>query len=159
MRVDAERYLPDDLLVKVDIASMAVSLEARSPLLDYRVLEFAAKLPTDLKVRGKATKYLLRRAFEGALPPQILRRPKMGFGVPVGRWLRKEFKPLVADMLLSDGVARRGYFRPEAVRRIVDEHVEGRVDRTAQLWTLLMLEMWFATAARETTTVGEGCAV
>jgi asparagine synthase (glutamine-hydrolysing) len=157
MRVDAERYLPDDLLVKVDIASMAVSLEARSPLLDYRVLEFAAKLPIDLKVRGKSTKYLLRRAFEGALPSEILRRPKMGFGVPVGRWLRKEFRPLVDELLLSEGAARRGYLDPRSVRRLVDEHVEGRVDRTAQLWTLLMMEMWFESVARGGELVSAGC--
>src|SRR3979409_2533436 len=95
-------YLPDDLLVKVDIATMAVSLEARSPFLDHHVLELAAALPEDLKLRRVTTKFILKKALRNILPPQNRRRAKMGFGVPVGSWLRRELRPMVHDLLLSN---------------------------------------------------------
>jgi asparagine synthase (glutamine-hydrolysing) len=140
---DTMTYLPNDLLVKVDIASMAVSLEARSPFLDHHVIEFAASLPENLKLRGLTTKYLLKRSLKKLLPSDNLTRPKMGFGVPVGHWFRGEMQPFLRENLLSEKAARRGYVRPEVVRRMVEEHTRGEKDYTHQLWTLLMLELWF----------------
>ena len=140
---DTMTYLPNDLLVKVDIASMAVSLEARSPFLDHHVIEFAASLPEGLKLRGLTTKYLLKKTLGKLLPSENLKRGKMGFGVPVGHWFRGEMQGFLRENLLSEKSARRGYLKPEAVRRMVEEHTAKRRDHTHQLWTLLMLELWF----------------
>jgi asparagine synthase (glutamine-hydrolysing) len=136
-------YLPNDLLAKVDIATMAVSLEARSPFLDHHVIEFAASLPENLKLRGLTTKYLLKRVLGKLLPQENLNRPKMGFGVPVGHWFRGPLEGFLRGTVLSDKASRRGLFRPEIARRYVDEHTAGRADYAHQLWTLLMLELWF----------------
>ena len=140
---DTMTYLPNDLLVKVDIASMAVSLEARSPFLDHHVIEFAASLPENLKLRRLTTKYLLKRTLKKLLPSENLTRRKMGFGVPVGHWFRGPMQPFLREQLLSEKSSRRGLLRPEGVRRMVEEHTAGRRDYTHQLWTLLMLELWF----------------
>jgi asparagine synthase (glutamine-hydrolysing) len=140
---DTMTYLPNDLLVKVDIASMAVSLEARSPFLDHHVIEFAASLPEGLKLRRLTTKYLLKRALRGLLPRENLTRGKMGFGIPVGHWLRGPMQGFLREHLLSERSARRGLLRPEAVGRLVELHTRGERDYTHQLWTLLMLELWF----------------
>src|SRR5207302_3582976 len=145
LRADTLLYLPGDVLAKVDIASMANSLEARSPLLDHRLVEFCAALPSSYKLRGRTSKWLLRQLMRDRLPPAILTRPKMGFGVPVGEWLRGELRPLLEDTVLSRRALNRGYFRPAAVRSLVDEHTSRRADRTPHLWALLMLEMWFQT--------------
>ncbi len=142
-RADTLMYLPDDLLVKVDIASMANSLEARSPFLDHRLVEFCAALPPAFKLRGRTSKWLLRRVMRHRLPEPILTRPKMGFGVPVGEWLRGELRPLLEDTVLSERAFARGYFREAAVRALVDEHLSGRADLRSHVWTLLMLELWF----------------
>jgi asparagine synthase (glutamine-hydrolysing) len=143
LRADTLLYLPEDLLAKVDIASMANSLEARSPFLDHRVVEFCAALPSSYKLHGRTSKWLLRQLMRDRLPPEILTRPKMGFGVPVGEWLRGELRPLLEDTVLSSTALNRGYFRPQAVRSLVDDHVSRRADRTAHVWGLLMLELWF----------------
>jgi len=143
LRADSMLYLPNDLNAKIDIASMANSLEARSPFLDHRLVEFCASLPSSMKLRGRTSKWLLRRLMADRLPSPILRRSKMGFGVPVGDWLRGELRPLLDDTVLSQRALGRGYFEPSAVRSLVDEHVSRRVDRTAHLWGLLMLELWF----------------
>ena len=140
---DTMTYLPNDLLVKVDIASMAVSLEARSPFLDHHVIEFAASLPERLKLRGLTTKYILKKTLRRLLPPENLSRGKMGFGVPVGHWFRGQMQGFLRENLLSERASRRGLFRPEAVRRMVELHTRGERDHTHQLWTLLMLELWF----------------
>ena len=140
---DTMTYLPNDLLVKVDIASMAVSLEARSPFLDHHVIEFAASLPERLKLRGLTTKYILKKTLTKLLPPENLKRGKMGFGVPVGHWFRGEMQGFLREQLLSEKSSRRGLFRPDAVRRMVELHTRGERDHTHQLWTLLMLELWF----------------
>ncbi len=144
-RADTLMYLPDDLLVKVDIASMSNSLEARSPLLDHRLVELCAALPSRYKLRGRTSKWLLRRLMQDRLPPDILTRPKMGFGVPVGHWLRGELRPLLEDTVLSERSFARGYLRPDAVRAMADEHLSGRSELSHQLWALLMLELWFRT--------------
>lgn len=140
---DTMTYLPNDLLVKVDIASMAVSLEARSPFLDHHVIEFAASLPEHLKLRRLTTKYLLKRTLKKLLPAENITRSKMGFGVPVGHWFRGNMQAFLRENLFSEKAARRGYFRPERVRRMVEEHTRGDRDYTHQLWALLMLELWF----------------
>jgi asparagine synthase (glutamine-hydrolysing) len=140
---DTMTYLPNDLLVKVDIASMAVSLEARSPFLDHHVIEFAASLPENYKVRGMTTKYLLKRILHKILPSENLQRPKMGFGVPLGHWFKSSLKPLLHEVLLSEKAANRGMFNAKTVSHMVQEHVESRQDYAHQLWTLLMLELWF----------------
>jgi len=143
VRGDTLMYLPQDCLVKVDIVSMANSLEARSPFLDHRLVEFCAALPSDYKLRGRTSKWLLRRLMRERLPAEILTRPKMGFGVPVGEWLRGDLRPLLEDTLLSSRAQSRGYFRAPAVRALVDEHLSRRADRTSHIWGLLMLELWF----------------
>jgi asparagine synthase (glutamine-hydrolysing) len=142
MAVDVASYLPYDLLVKVDVASMANSLEARSPFLDHEAMEFAARLPVEIKFRGGRLKSLLKRAFADLLPPENVNRRKMGFGVPVGQWFRGPLRDLLRDALLSPRSLERGYFRESEVRRLVDEHLERRADHSFQLWNLLMLELW-----------------
>lgn len=140
---DIMTYLPNDLLVKVDIATMAVSLEARSPFLDHHVMEFAASLPENFKLRGLTTKYLLKRMLKNLLPAENLDRRKMGFGPPMGHWLRGKLQPFLRETLLAEAALKRGLFRPEVVRQLVELHTRGKRDYTQQLWTLLMLEMWF----------------
>ncbi len=139
---DTSTYLPDDLLVKVDIASMANSLEARSPFLDHELIEFAAKLPSEFKIRGFTKKYILRKAVKGLLPKENIHRRKMGFGVPVGQWFRGELKDFLRETVLSSASLKRGYFRPNAVKKFVEDHISGKKDYTFQLWALLMLELW-----------------
>ena len=143
--VDTMTYLPDDLLVKVDVASMMHSLECRSPFLDHRLAEFAARLPVDLKVRGRTTKYLLKKAMAGHLPARVLRRGKQGFGVPVGSWFRRQLRSLAYDVLLDPGAVQRGLFDPRAVGHLLEEHVTGRADHGQRIWQLLCLELWFRT--------------
>jgi asparagine synthase (glutamine-hydrolysing) len=135
--------LPNDLLVKMDIASMANSLETRSPLLDHEVVEFAARLPASLKLRyGVRQKYLLKRLARKLVPAENIDRPKMGFGVPVGSWLRGSLRNLGGDMLLSQRARQRGYFRPDTVARLWTEHQTGTNDNAYSLWMLLMFELW-----------------
>jgi asparagine synthase (glutamine-hydrolysing) len=140
---DINTYLPNDLLVKVDIATMAVSLEARSPFLDHHLIEFAASLPENLKLRGLTTKYLLKRMLKKLLPAENLDRKKMGFGVPIGHWFRGKLQPFLRETILSEKALGRGLFRPEAVKQLVEFHTRGERDNSHQLWTLLMLELWF----------------
>jgi asparagine synthase (glutamine-hydrolysing) len=143
--VDIATYLPDDLLVKVDIASMMHGLECRSPFLDHEVAEFATHLPAHLKLRGRTTKYLLRRAMAGHLPACVLRRGKQGFGVPVGRWFRRQLRPLAQEVLLDPRSAERGIFDRAAVRKLLSDHAAGRADHGQRIWQLLFLELWFRT--------------
>jgi asparagine synthase (glutamine-hydrolysing) len=145
MGTDVAMYLPDDLLVKVDIATMANSLEARSPLLDHELMEFAAQLPADFKVRGNETKYLLKRVAERLLPHEVIYRPKMGFGVPIVDWFRGELADYVGDVLLDPLAVRRGIFRRECVETYLRDHRNGTADYSYRRWALLMLELWFQT--------------
>ena len=142
MATDILTYLPDDILAKVDRASMAYSLEARVPLLDHRIVEFAARLPVELKARGGETKYLLKKILYRHVPRELMDRPKMGFGIPVNRWLRNELRPLVEEYLGEDRVGREGFLRPEGVSRVVREHLSGRRDHQYRLWALLVFGMW-----------------
>jgi asparagine synthase (glutamine-hydrolysing) len=141
-RLDIGTYLPGDLLLKADLASMAHSLELRSPLLDHAVLELGVSLPDELQVEGRRGKLALRRAFADALPPQVARRGKTGFGVPIARWFRGELRTLAGDVLLGETARGRGQLRPGVVARLLDDHVAGRADHAHRLWCLLMLELW-----------------
>jgi asparagine synthase (glutamine-hydrolysing) len=137
-RLDVETYLPGDLLLKADLASMAHSLELRSPLLDHDVVQLGLALPSSLKVHGQVGKIALRRAFGDELPPRVSSRRKTGFGVPLRRWFRVDLRELARETLTTD----RGWFRPQEVRRLLDEHESGRADHGHRLWCLLMLELW-----------------
>ncbi len=142
MATDIRTYLVDDILAKVDRASMAYSLEARVPLLDHRIVEFAARLPMAFKVRGGETKYLLRKVLHGLVPRSLLDRPKMGFGIPLSRWLRHELRPLLDEYLDGERLRREGFLLPDGVRRVVSEHLSGRRDHQYRLWSLLVFGMW-----------------
>jgi asparagine synthase (glutamine-hydrolysing) len=140
--VDVNYYLSDCLLVKVDIATMAHGLEGRSPMLDHEFMEFAASLPSALKLRGTTTKYIFKQAVRDLVPAEIIDRPKKGFSVPLELWFRKELRELAGDLLLDDRAAGRGYFKPRAVQRLLEEHWRGAGEWHNQLWSLLMLESW-----------------
>jgi asparagine synthase (glutamine-hydrolysing) len=139
---DVLTYLPCDILTKVDIASMAYSLECRCPFLDHPVVELAARLPIEWKRNGAQGKRILVETFSDLLPASIRKRKKMGFGVPLDHWFRNELKPLLYDALLDRRSLDRGYFREEAVRQLVDEHTSGGWDHSYRLWCLLVFEMW-----------------
>ena len=141
--VDVHTYMVDDILTKVDRMSMAVSLEAREPLLDHRLLEFAARVPSSLKLKDGRGKYLLRKALQRKVPAEILERGKHGFEAPIGEWLRGPLAPM-ADALLGDGRLRdRGVFNDAEISRLWTEHRDGRADHRHRLWQLMMLELWF----------------
>lgn len=140
---DQMTYLPNDLLVKVDIASMANSLEARSPFLDHKLIEFAASLPESMKMQRFQTKSFLKKIAAQLVPKEVIYRRKMGFGVPIGKWLRGEMKDFLKSVLLSEASLKRGVAKPDMIERYVREHIEMERDHTFQLWTLLMLELWY----------------
>jgi len=142
MATDIKTYLVDDILTKVDRASMTYSLEARVPLLDHRIVEFSARLPMEHKVRGGGTKHLLRKILYRHVPREVIDRPKMGFGIPVNRWLRNELRPLLAEYLDGERVRKEGFLRPEGVDRVVREHLSGYRDHQYRLWALLVFAMW-----------------
>jgi asparagine synthase (glutamine-hydrolysing) len=142
---DLATYLPCDLMTKVDIASMAHSLEARCPLLDYRVVELAASWPAAIKYRLGRGKRILQQAFGDLLPREVFMRAKMGFGVPLDAWLRAELKPLTDELLGPAAVSRRGWFRSDSVQRLIAEHHTGRSDHSARIWALIVLESWCRT--------------
>jgi asparagine synthase (glutamine-hydrolysing) len=140
--LDTRLYLAEDILTKVDRASMAVSLEVRAPFLDPRVAEFAASLPSSYKLHRQTTKYILKKAVDDMLPRFVTRRPKKGFGVPVAEWLKFKLRPLARDLLSPERVRRAGVFNPEFVSRLQDEHERGIANHRKLLWTLLMFELW-----------------
>jgi asparagine synthase (glutamine-hydrolysing) len=140
--VDLKTYLAEDILTKVDRMSMAVSLEARVPLLDHTVVEFAFRLPARMRLRGKTTKYLLRKAVAPLLPPEVLAKRKEGFSIPIKNWLRAELRPLLEDLLAAERVRRRGWFEPRVVQRLVAEHLAGRANHSHRLWAMMSLELW-----------------
>jgi asparagine synthase (glutamine-hydrolysing) len=140
---DIKSYLPGDILVKVDRMSMANSLETRAPLLDYRVVEYAAQIPSALKLQGKEKKYILKKAFERMLPEDILYRKKMGFSVPLAQWLRRELKPTVEQLLLSPSSGVANFFDPNGIRNLWQKHLAGDDQYTQELWSLLAFELWW----------------
>jgi asparagine synthase (glutamine-hydrolysing) len=142
MRFDAETYLPEDVLTKVDRMSMAHSLESRVPLLDNAVVQFAATLPSSFKIKDGRRKHILKEVAATLLPGDILNRKKQGFGVPLGVWFRGDLRDLTHDLLLSPRARQRGYFVPSTIDRVVGEHMAGTRDHGFRLWQLLMFEMW-----------------
>ena len=141
--LDTKIWLPDNLLMKGDKMTMAASLEARIPLLDYKLIEYAASIPSPLKIRGFKAKYLLKRAFADFLPEPILTRKKMGFNVPTGIWFREGQRDIITQLLLSERIHERGYFNQDYIAHMVREHLEGRTNFQAQIFTLASLELWF----------------
>jgi asparagine synthase (glutamine-hydrolysing) len=141
--VDVKTYLVDDILMKVDKMSMAVSLEARDPLLDHKLLEFAATVPSALKLKGRRSKHLLRRLLERRLPTEIVDRPKHGFEAPIGAWLRGPLAGMVDALLLDRRFRDRGVFDPKKIATMWREHRDGTADHRHRLWSLVMLELWF----------------
>jgi len=144
LRADVATYLADDLLVKMDMASMAHGLEARSPFLDHELFEFVASLPVGLRLRGLSRKWLLKRVAAPHVPRETVRRAKRGFGIPVARWLRGELRDMLRETLLSRRAVERGMFVPSAVSELIDAHLTGREDHQYRLWNLLVLELWFS---------------
>jgi asparagine synthase (glutamine-hydrolysing) len=142
LELDVTTYLPGDLLVKMDIATMAYGLEARSPFLDDELMQFAASIPAGVKVRGGRKKAVLRDALRGWVPDDVLDKPKQGFCVPLADWFRGELRDYAQDVLLDPGTLARGYFREEEVRRMLESHVAGRTDDARRIWALLVLELW-----------------
>jgi asparagine synthase (glutamine-hydrolysing) len=142
-RLDMATYLPYDLLVKVDRMSMAHSLEVRSPFLDHRVQELAARLPAELKLAGGVPKPLLcELALRRGVPRSVIERPKMGFSIPVGGWIRQPLRQWLEDLVLGERAISRGYLVEPEVLRLVAEHTEGRAEHEPRLWSLAMLELW-----------------
>jgi asparagine synthase (glutamine-hydrolysing) len=144
MRLDLGTYLPDDLLVKSDRASMAASLEVRLPFLAYPLVEFALSLPSNYKVKSMTTKYLLKKAVAPYLPARTIKRPKKGFGIPVAKWLNNDFKPLLDEFFSREFIAAQGIFQYPYIERLRTEHANGSKDRRKELWTLLMFQWWYS---------------
>jgi asparagine synthase (glutamine-hydrolysing) len=140
--VDIKTYLVDNILTKVDRMSMAVSLEARVPLLDHRIVEFALNLPQHMKLQHNKTKIILRKAMKEVLPQNVLTKSKQGFSIPLKHWLRGPLKPLMMDLLSQEVIRQRGYFEPQTITRWVDEHLRGRANHSHRLWALILFELW-----------------
>ena len=141
---DFTTYLPDDLMTKVDIDTMAVSLEGRSPFLDHEFLELTAQIPFHLKLKGRNNKkYILKEALRGIIPDEVMFRPKMGFGIPIHSWFRNELKEYAYDLLLSEKAAGRSLFKKESIKNLLDTHCNTKVDFGYHIWALVTLELWF----------------
>jgi len=141
--LDINFYMAEDILTKVDRASMAVSLETRAPFLDPRVGQFAASIPLDYKLRGSKGKYILKHSLEGLLPDEILHRKKKGFGIPVAEWLKGRLNPLMRDLLAPERLKHQGLFNPTYVQTLITEHEKGVASHHKQLWTLLVFQLWY----------------
>src|SRR5438309_2658887 len=142
LMIDMRLYLENDILVKLDRASMMASLEARVPLLNNDFVAYATSLPLDMKLRGMRTKFLFRRALRGVLPDRILARPKKGFGIPVAEWFRGPLREQLLSTLAAERVSADGFFEVGGVRRGIDDHLAGRRDDREQLWTLFAFQLW-----------------
>lgn len=141
---DFNTYLPDDLMVKVDIASMAVALEGRSPFLDHEMLELSAQIPFHLKIKGlNNKKYILKEALRGIVPDEVMFRPKMGFGIPIADWFRNELKEYASEKLLEGRLVKENFFRREYIAHILNQHCTTRINFSPHIWALLTLELWF----------------
>jgi asparagine synthase (glutamine-hydrolysing) len=140
--IDSKTYLPGDILTKVDRASMAVSLEARVPLLDHKLIEFVTRIPANVKMVGLETKHLFKEAVADLVPAEILNRPKQGFGVPIQQWINRQLRDRIRDTLNDPRTVQRGYVAGEHVDLLLREHERGRRDHSMALWSLLMLELW-----------------
>lgn len=140
--LDMTMYLPDDLLVKTDIASMACSLEVRSPLLDHKFVEFTAKIPSNLKICGKKKKYIFKKAISNFIPKEILKRKKQGFNLPIRKWFRKDLKSYIQEILLDSKSINRGYFKKDKINQLLSEHIDKKISHTTLIWNLINLEFW-----------------
>jgi asparagine synthase (glutamine-hydrolysing) len=147
MRADARSYLPDDLLTKVDRASMAVGLEVRAPLLDHRIFEFAWRLPLSQKIRGRTGKWLLRELLDRYVPRELVDRPKMGFGIPIAEWLRGPLREWGEELLSPGRLSEGGLLDARRVRACWEDHQRGRRNRQWVLWSILMLQAWIERGA------------
>jgi asparagine synthase (glutamine-hydrolysing) len=144
IRSDFATYLPGDLLAKVDIATMANSLELRSPMLDVNVVEWGISLPQKYKIKGFETKHILKDVARSLVPAELIDRPKMGFGIPRADWLRTGLKEMITDILTDITATQRGWFKSTEVKRLIDTHMAGE-DKDNLLWPILMLELWART--------------
>jgi asparagine synthase (glutamine-hydrolysing) len=140
---DMMTRMPDHLLSIVDRMSMAHSLESRAPLVDYRVVEFAASLPARMKLKGRSLKYLLKKVAGRYLPPELIRRKKQGFGFPLALWMRSELAPFVRNVVRESRLVRGGTFEASYMEKLVEEHIAGRSDHNFRLWILINLEFWY----------------
>lgn len=141
--LDTKTYLPCDILTKVDRTSMMVSLEVRVPILDHHLVEFAATIPPELKIKGMNTKYIMKKAAERLIPKEVIYRPKQGFGVPIGSWIKKDWSEMAHELVLSDRAVKRNNFNPKFLETVMSEHRSGRRDHNYIIWTLMMLELWY----------------
>jgi asparagine synthase (glutamine-hydrolysing) len=148
MALDMLGYLADDILTKVDRAAMAVSLETRVPYLDHHVVEFAWRLPLNLKIRGGESKWILRQLLYRHVPKELIERPKMGFGVPIGEWLRGPLRDWAEALLDERRLRSEGFFRPEPIRRAWQSHLRGTSNEEYRLWCVLMFQSWLEAAGR-----------
>ena len=158
MYCDAVSYLPDDILCKVDRASMAVSLETRVPFLDHRVAELAARIPLDMKVRGgRGQAYPAQAARRACVPRELFERPKAGFAIPVGEWIKGPLRPWAEELLEPGAMRAEGWFDPDAVQRRWRDHLSGRRDSTPAIWAILMFQAWLrAERERRRSRLGRG---
>ncbi len=148
--LDSKTYLPGDIMTKVDRMSMAVSLEARAPLLDHELIDFVTRIPASMKMRGLETKYIFKRAVRDFVPAEILDRPKQGFGMPIEQWINNQLRGRIRDTLTEPRTRQRGLVNPGYVDTLLDEHERGRRDQSMPLWVLLMLELWHRTFIDDT---------
>jgi asparagine synthase (glutamine-hydrolysing) len=140
--LDSKTYLPGAILTKVDRTSMAVSLEARAPLLDHKLIDFVTQIPASLKLKGLDTKHIFKRAVADLIPREILNRPKQGFGVPIQEWINQQLRSRIRETLTEKGTRERGYVNANYIDLLLDEHERGRRDHSTGLWALMMFELW-----------------
>jgi asparagine synthase (glutamine-hydrolysing) len=143
MAIDYQTYMVDDILQKVDRATMSVSLEGREPFLDQDIIEWAAQLPSDYKYHNGQKKYILKQIVHKYIPREIMERPKMGFGIPIENWLSQELKPLVKEYLSPANLSAHGLFNISAVEKLVNDFFNGHKEKHLKIWYLLMFQMWY----------------
>jgi len=140
--LDLRLYVLESILVMVDRASMACSLEVRAPFLDHELVEFVMGLPSEWKLKGFTSKYILKKAAKKWLPDEVIKRPKKGFGVPIAKWVKGPLKELFEGLLSSDRLKREGFLNPQYVNTLLQDHLANKKDNRKQLWTLLVWELW-----------------
>jgi asparagine synthase (glutamine-hydrolysing) len=143
MAQDMRTYLPDDILCKVDRAAMGVSLETRVPFLDKEVISLSMRIPTHMKIRRSTGKWILRQVLQKYVPHELIDRPKAGFAIPVGHWIRTSLKDWAEELLSEQALEKHGKLNTEVVRKIWKQHISGKYDHTTKLWSLLMFQAWF----------------